>query len=59
MPVLGVSVDGTIADLYYRLSNKSQSSVEVNLFDRATNTPAAGKIDLQAKGYGRLRPTVI
>lgn len=59
VPVIAISIDGTLANLYYRLSNKSPQGVTVNLFDRATNAPALGKIDLQAKGYGRLRPAVV
>ena len=53
VPSIAVSIDGNATGLYADVTSKSTSSFTVQLFDPTTKAPTAGRIDWQAKGYGR------
>ncbi len=58
-PALAVSIDGNDHAVVAKITNKDRDSFDIKLIDTATTNPVAGKIDWQARGYGRKRSTSI
>lgn len=58
-PAIAISIDGSTLQLAHRIQSKDRFGVNITLFDVATGNPAAGKIDLIAKGYGRQKQSII
>jgi hypothetical protein len=52
-PSIAISIDGNDQPVSAVVTNKDRDSFDVRLFNVVTNTPEAGRIDWQAKGYGR------
>jgi hypothetical protein len=58
-PSIAVSIDGNELPVVSKITNKDRDSFDLQLIDVITNTPVEGKVDWQAKGYGRKRATSI
>jgi hypothetical protein len=58
-PALAISIDGNELPVVSKVTNKDRDSFDLQLIDVITNTPVEGKVDWQAKGYGRKRATSI
>jgi hypothetical protein len=58
-PTLAVTIDGNISYVTAVVTKKTHLSFDLRLMEGATGNPAAGKVDVMAKGYGRLRATSI
>jgi hypothetical protein len=54
-PAVAVTIDGNDKPVMAKVTQKDRDSFHVQLIDIITGIPAAGKIDWQAKGYGRRR----
>ena len=54
-PSLAITIDGNDHAVVAKVTNKDRDSFDIQLIDTATTNPVAGKIDWQAKGYGRKR----
>jgi hypothetical protein len=58
-PALSISIDGNDKPVVAKVTNKDRDSFDIQLIDTLTNNAVTGKIDWQAKGYGRKRSTSI
>lgn len=58
LPALAVSIDGNVDYLVPHISNKSERAFDLILKTTA-GVAKAGKVDVMAKGYGRLRSATI
>lgn len=57
-PSLAITIDNAIDALGYRTSNIDKFGFDIELFDTATQDPAAGVIDWAALGNGKLKPSL-
>jgi hypothetical protein len=58
-PSVAISIDGNDQPVSAVVTNKDRDSFDVQLVNVVTNSPVAGRIDWQAKGYGRRAVTSI
>jgi hypothetical protein len=58
-PSVAISIDGNDQPVSAVVTNKDRDSFDVKLVNVVTNSPVAGRIDWQAKGYGRRAVTSI
>ena len=53
VPAVAVTIDGNNDPVVVYMTSKTQSSVNIQLFNTITHTQVAGQVDIQAQGYGR------
>lgn len=58
-PSIAITIDGNDQPVVSAVTNKDRDSFDVQLFNVTNNVPVAGRIDWQAKGYGRRATTSI